>query len=194
METKQVSAQSGEENSVSFTLLRLRGGGTGTGTLSITSIPGGAAILIDGIPSGQTNATLQNVAAGTHSVTLSEAGYQTETKQVSVQSGEENSVSFTLQPTSSVNTFPLSVTSVPTGAAIFIDGVGSGQTDATVQNVAAGTHTVTLTKAGYQTETKQVIVQGGGANSVSFTLQSTRNAGIRTRSFFPSSIRDISRR
>ena len=127
-------------------------------------------------------------------MTLTKAGYLTETKQVIVQGGGTNSVSFTLQPTSSVNTFPLSVTSVPTGATIFIDGVGSGQTNATVQNVTAGTHNVTLTKAGYLTETKQVIVQGGGTNSVSFTLQPTRSAGIRTRSFFPASIRDIRRR
>ena len=170
------------------------GGGVSTFPLSVTSVPTGAAIFIDGVGSGQTNATVQNVTAGTHNVTLTKAGYLTETKQVSVQSGGANSVSFTLQPTSSVNTFPLSVTSVPTGAAIFIDGVGSGQTNATVQNVTAGMHNVTLTKAGYLTETKQVIVQGGGANSVSFTLQPTKSAGIRTRSFFPSSIRDIRRR
>ncbi len=104
------------------------------------------------------------------------------------------SASFTANSGGDVSTFPLSVTSVPTGAAIFIDGVGSGQTNATVQNITAGTHNVTLTKAGYLTETKQVIVQGGSTNSVSFTLQSTRSAGIRTRSFFPSSIRDIRRR
>jgi len=104
------------------------------------------------------------------------------------------SASFAANSGSVVSTFPLSVTSVPAGAAIFIDGVASGQTDTTVQNVTAGTHNVTLTKAGYLTETKQVTVKSGDANSVSFTLQPTRSAGIRTRSVLPASSRDIRRR
>jgi len=43
---------------------------------------------------------------------------------------------------------------------------------------------VTLTKPGYQTETKQVSVQSGGEQSVSFMLQPIRSAGTRTRTVF----------
>ena len=117
--------------SASFSASDDGGGGVGTGTLSVTSDPAGAAIFIDGIASGQTNTTVQNVAAGTHNVTLTRAGYQTETKLVSVQGGGANSVSFTLQPIedNETGTGTLSVTSDPAGAAIFIDGIASGQTN-----------------------------------------------------------------
>ncbi len=123
-------------NTISASFTANSGGGVSTFPLSVTSVPTGASIFIDGVASGQTNGTVQNVNAGTHNVTLTKAGYLTETKQVSVQSGGANSVSFTLQPTSSVSTFPLSVTSFPRGAAIAIDGVASGQTNTIVQNVA----------------------------------------------------------
>jgi hypothetical protein len=189
-ETKLVSVQSGSEHWVAFTLQPTEDGGTATGNLSITSIPKGAAIFIDGIASGQTNTTIQNVAAGTHNVTLTKEGYQTETKLVSVQSGGEHWVAFTLQPTEDAGTATgnLSITSIPKGAAIFIDGIASGQTNTTIQNVVAGTHNVTLTKEGYQTVTKLVSVQSGGEHSVAFTLQPTEDAGTATGNLSVTSI------
>ena len=205
-EMKLVSVQGGGANSVSFMLQRGEdrgtGTGTGTGTLSITSNPRGAAIFIDGIASGQTNALVQNIAAGTYNVTLTKPGYETETKLVSIQGGARNSVSFTLQPGedggtgsgTGTGTDTLSITSYPRGAAIFIDGIAYGQTNTLVQNITGGTHNVTLSKPGYQTETKLVSVQSGGANSVSFMLLPIEGAGTRPRPFFIIPDRDNGRR
>jgi hypothetical protein len=55
----------------------------------------------------------------------------------------------------------LSVVSNPTGAAISIDGVAKGTTPVTIPNLAIGSHTLTATKAGYQTLTQPVTVTAG---------------------------------
>jgi hypothetical protein len=194
-ETKLVSVQTGGRYSVSFTLQPGEGAGTGTGTLLVTSIPQGAVIYIDGIASGQTNTSVPNIAAGTRNVTVTKPGYQTATELVSVQAGESKSVSFTLQPGEGegTGTGTLLVTSSPRGAVIYIDGIASGQTNAYVRNVAAGTRNVTLVKPGYQTATELVSVQEGERTTVSLTLQPEEGAGTGTDTFFTPIRRGASR-
>lgn len=189
-ETKQVNVKAGGMNSVAFTLKESGETGTGTGTLYISSIPSGAAITIDGVESGQTNRYVRNLASGIHTITLTKPGYLPGTKQVSVNTGGVEWVSFTLKKggdvepgtgdgtTTLTGTGTLNVKSVPKGAVITIDGVESGQTNALLSKVAAGPHNVTVSKDGYQTVTKQIDVKLGGRNSVSFTLQPFEESGI----------------
>lgn len=189
-ETKQVDVKAGGMNSVAFTLKESGEPGTGTGTLYISSIPSGAAITIDGAESGKTNMYVRNIASGIHTLTLTKPGYLPETKQVSVKTGSMEWVSFTLKKGGDfepgtgdgtrtlTGTGTLNVKSVPKGAVITIDGVESGETNALLSKIAAGTHNVTVSKDGYQPETKQVDVKLGGRNSVSFTLQPFDGGGI----------------
>ncbi|HPX74053.1 MAG TPA: PEGA domain-containing protein, partial [Methanoregulaceae archaeon] len=88
----------------------------------------------------------------------------------------------------SVGKGTLYVTSIPRGALITIDGVVKGQTNAIISNVAAGIHNVTLTRSGYQPETKLVDVKAGGMNSVAFTLKESGEAGTGTGTLYISSI------
>ncbi len=65
----------------------------------------------------------------------------------------------TTQPTSGGATGAILMSSSPSGAMIFVDGVDTGVlTSAMVQGIPAGTHTVTLQKTGYRTESRTVIV------------------------------------
>ena len=163
---------------VSFIASGGDGGGVGKGTLYVTSIPRGALITIDGVVKGQTNAIISNVVAGTHNVTLTKSGYKTETKQVDVKAEGMNSASFTLKQSgdNGIGTGTLYITSIPSGAAITIDGVESGQTNTYVRNIAAGVHTITLTKPGYLPKTKQVAVNTAGMDWVSFMLKKGEDA------------------
>ncbi len=200
-ETKQVDVKAGGMNSVAFTLKESGEPGTGTGTLYISSIPSGAAITIDGVESGQTNMYVRNIASGIHTITLTKPGYLPGTKQVSVNTGGVEWVSFTLKKggdiepgtgdgtTTLTGTGTLNVKSVPKGAVITIDGVESGQTNVLLSKIAAGSHNVTVSKDGYQPETKQVDVKLGGRNSVSFTLQPFDGSGIvQVSDLFPFSL------
>ncbi len=189
-ETKLVDVKAGGMNSVAFTLKESGEAGTGTGTLYISSIPSGAVIMIDGVESGQTNRYVRNLASGIHTITLTKPGYLPQTKQVSVNTGGVEWVTFTLKKggdaepgtgdgtTTLTGTGTLNIKSVPKGAVITIDGVESGQTNTLLSKVAAGPHNVTVSKDGYQTMTKQVDVKLGGRNSVSFTLQPFDGSGI----------------
>jgi hypothetical protein len=105
-----------------------------------------------------------NVTAGTHNLTLNKSGYQNKTVQVEVEAGEQKVLSpITLSPGNATGSGKGSiyVSSVPTNATIFLDGVNRGLTNRLVTNITAGSHNLTLTKSGYQAKTVQVEVEAG---------------------------------
>lgn len=66
----------------------------------------------------------------------------------------------------------ISITSNPTGAEVFLDGIDQNKTtNCTLTDVAAGTHKVKLTKSGYLDYTQDVAVTIGQTASISATLQ-----------------------
>lgn len=56
----------------------------------------------------------------------------------------------------------INVTSQPSGATVFMDGVEQGSTPLTVTGVALGTHDITVVKKGYYTYASQVTVNNAG--------------------------------
>jgi hypothetical protein len=147
------------------------GGGGGVGSVSVTSTPPGAAIWLDGRNTGQiTPSVLINVAAGTHTLRLTLAGYQDCEQMVKVEAGKDTSASAALSPPPGP-TGSLAVSSTPSGAAIWLHGEDTGQaTPATLTAVPVGTHTLRLTLAGYQDYEQQVAVEAGQTTSVSAVL------------------------
>jgi len=66
----------------------------------------------------------------------------------------------------------IAVTSVPAGAAIYLDGEGTGDvTNATIAGVPAGEHTVTLALDGYHNTTKSVTVTAGETATLHVNLE-----------------------
>jgi hypothetical protein len=123
------------------------------GGLSISSSPQGAAFTIDDISQGKTNQVVGNLAPGPHKVTIAE---------VNPPTGD------------------LQVGSTPSGAAVFLNGDFKGNTpvDDTldINDLAPGTYTITLTRAGYVDYTKSVDVVAGGKTQVSALLQPSGQA------------------
>jgi len=147
------------------------------GNIEVASTPAGAGIWLDEEDTGQrTNATLANVSVGRHVVTLKLDGYADASKEVTVVSGETATVDLTL----TTLTGSLEVTSTPAGAAIFIDGAGTGTTtNVTLDGIAVGTHTVTVTKEGYADASAEVIIVDGETATVHFNLvQNTGNIAV----------------
>ncbi len=56
----------------------------------------------------------------------------------------------------------INVTSKPSGATVFVDGVAQGDTPLTVTGVAMGTHDITVVKKGYYTYASQITVSNTG--------------------------------
>ncbi|WP_261597875.1 PEGA domain-containing protein [Methanoculleus formosensis] len=144
------------------------------GSITVTSVPAGAAISLDGADTGMvTNGTLNCVPAGNHNVTVTLAGYAPASSQVTVVAGQTAAVHFALTPVGSI-----SVTSVPTGAAIYLDGTSTGVvTDGTLNNVPVGNHTVMVTRSGYNSASSQVTVVANQTVAVHFTLSPTGGGG-----------------
>ncbi|WP_292395686.1 DUF3344 domain-containing protein [Methanoculleus sp. UBA303] len=163
-----VTVVSGETAEVILELTTL------TGSLTVTSTPAGAAILIDGADTGEvTNATLDGIAVGTHTVTLKKDGYADTTADVTVAYSETAALHRDLVEARG----SITVASTPTGAAIWLDGIDTGMTtNAILENVAAGEHTVTVKKAGYADASMIVTVVDDGTAVAHFTL--TEPAGI----------------
>jgi len=77
-----------------------------------------------------------------------------------------------VQFTPPVTTGALSIYSTPTGSAVYLDGGYQGITPTFVGNLLAGSHTVILSRAGYQDWVSTVSVSAGQTTTVSATLAS----------------------
>jgi hypothetical protein len=143
-----------------------------TGNLQVSSSPSGAAVYVDGNYFGHTPTTVGNLAPGSHSVSLRLSGYQEWTGTVTISAGQTTSISPVLTPAPSTGS--ISVTSNPSGAAIYLDGVYQGKTLAGnpfyIISVQPGSHTIELSMQGYQDFQTTVSVTAGQTTSVSATL------------------------
>ena len=156
-----VTVTEGETATVDITLT------TATGSIAITSTPAGATILIDGADTGAvTNATLDGIAVGTHTVTLRKDGYVDATAEVTI----EYNATATLHLNLARAIGSIAVTSAPGGAAIFLDGTETGEVTNATLTVPAGEHTVTVTKPGYADASATVTVGHDQTVPVHFAL------------------------
>jgi len=149
-----------------------------SGSLSISSTPKGAGLYVDNVYKGETNQIVGGLAAGTHTVNLKLAGYQSFTNTYGVNPGQTTYASITLVPLQSPSTGDLIVTSSPSGAAVYLNGNYQGVTTSTggpldITDLTAATYTVVLKKSGYQDYTTTVGIVAGQTAQVAATLQAS---------------------
>ena len=90
-----VTVQAGKTATVKMTL---QVNTPSTGSISVSSTPSGASILLDGANTGAvTPSTLKNVAAGSHTIQCTKTGYTSTSQGVTVQAGKTVTVKMTLQ-------------------------------------------------------------------------------------------------
>jgi len=138
------------------------------GSIAVSSSPAGASILLDGAATGQTtNTTLENVPAGEHIITITKGGYMDATATVTVVYNQTATVTLVLtEPMGSIL-----VTSSPDGAAIFLDGVDTGEvTNALLEHIPVGEHEIALKLDGYLDAVTTVTVAGGETATVHLDL------------------------
>lgn len=108
------------------------------GELEVTSVPSGAAILIDGVDTGETTpAVITDLDGGTYTIAVSLAGieFRPGERDVDISYGARTATHF--QTGAGI----VAVTSNPPGAAIYLDGTDTGEvTPYTFNNVDPGAH------------------------------------------------------
>jgi len=120
--------------------------------LSISTIPDAAEVIVDGKPAGQTPLQFE-ILKGGHDILLQKEGFKSVAIKQIIEAGKEiNLEGIKLQPVDGM----LVLTSIPKGATIMLDGKFSGTTPGALKLSANATHTLQLSKAGYEA-TKQSV-------------------------------------
>ncbi len=143
------------------------------GQLAIDSTPQGAQVQVDGAtdPSYVTPFALTNLQPGQHSITVSKAGYSTDTRTVNVTSGYRATALVHLTQLMAT----LVVKSNPPGANIYVDGRDVGPKTPAQVSVDKGQHVILVRMAGYLDETMNGQFALGQTFNFSPTLRSLGN-------------------
>ncbi len=97
----------------------------GSGSLSMTTTPGGAAIFIDGVQRGISPATIPGLSEGSHTVLLKLDGYQDLSTPLTITAG-------------TVNEFSTGLTKLPAGGTVVPGTTEAGATAVPVKTQAPG--------------------------------------------------------
>jgi hypothetical protein len=135
----------------------------------------GASIAFDGEPQGTISGGVLTVpvyVTGTpySTVTAKKSGYDTDSTSLpSVSAGQTANVFLTLNPIAPT-TGTIAVTSSPTGANVYLDGIYNGRTQQYIDGVPPGQHQVRVEKTGYQPWISTVQVTAGARTNVQADL------------------------
>ena len=154
---KTATVSSGETATISTSLNTL------TGSIYANSEPNGAGIYLDENYKGQTPQTIPNVPIGEHTLKLSKDGYEEISHTITVASDQTTTFSKSLTG----ETGSISVSSNPSGAEVYIDGIYKGLTPKTISDVPVGKHVIVLAKPGYETASSEITVSSGQTKSLS---------------------------
>lgn len=149
-----------------------------TGTATVSPTGGTAPYTYSWAPSGGTGASASGLCAGTYTVTITDANGCTTQQLVTLTQPGALNVSISVVP-ASCN--PGSATATPSGGTgpYTYSWAPSGGTNATANNLAAGTYTVTVTDAnGCSTQQQATITQNGTLSSTASNITNvTCNGG-----------------
>lgn len=125
------------------------------GNISVSSVPTGATILLNGANTGlTTNTIFENVSSGTNTILLQKSGYVDYTQTVSVTDNQTYTVSYSLVTTTTSPTITsITPTSAANSGSQTIDIVGIGFSSATVTLTLTGQSTITGVVVGADTAT-----------------------------------------
>ncbi|NOT26532.1 MAG: PEGA domain-containing protein [Acidobacteria bacterium] len=111
------------------------------GTLTVSTNPPGAQILVDNVPRGQSPLNL-SLLPGQHSVVVRGDG-EPRTIPVTITAGATSSHYLDL-PKAAITTGTLQIKTEPSGARVTVDGQARGNTPLTLADLEAGEHSVVL--------------------------------------------------
>ncbi len=142
-----------------------------TGDISVTSVPDGAWIYLDGVnQSVRTNTTLADLTTGTYEIGVHRQGYSIPANvSVAVTEGGTSSVHFILSPPAG----NVSVLSSPEGAWIYLDGNNQTvSTNTTLTGLAPAMYNISVHRDGYEIpQNTSILITDGCEEEVFFGLR-----------------------
>jgi hypothetical protein len=125
------------------------------GSVFIDSFPQGSEVYIDGVLKGKTPVTINNLDFGEYEIQVKHDGFRTFTKTIDLlRSKNKITVIANLEHI----TFVLQVSSYPTEAEVYVDGVRKGLTPITINDLSLGEHFVEVKKENFSTWSQKINV------------------------------------
>lgn len=139
------------------------------GSLSVTSRPADAKVYVDGAYRGLTPVE-STEETGTHVLLLTRSGYEGHAENVTIAGGSTTFITVSLEPSRPAGKAFIEVSSTPTGARVYLDGVYGGTTPVTI-NAVPRSHELRLELEGYRDYTGSVITTLGSVTPVDAVLE-----------------------
>jgi formylglycine-generating enzyme required for sulfatase activity len=143
------------------------------GRLAVASNPSGATVAVNGVFRGTAPLELDLAPGTTYNVSVSMAGRSTFSAGIEISSGRRSEVRAELEMLSG----EVSVTSLPPGAEILIDGVPSGTTEQTLE-LEARPHQIEIRLDGYVPYRTTLTPEPGLPQAVNAVLKESGPAGL----------------
>ena len=137
------------------------------GTLEIKSNPSGAKILVNNEFKGVTPLDL-TLKEGTYNIKITKDDYEDYATSITIKDGGTKTINAELEET--IKTGTLTINSEPSVANIYVNGKYRGITPLTL-TLEPGTYTIKISKDGYKTYTKTVIIDAKEVKSISAPLE-----------------------
>lgn len=136
------------------------------GRIELASTPSEAAVSVDGEFRGRTPLTLRLRPGRTHRITLTKPGYESVTRELSVEADSGRRLTIELP----AQYGEIHVASEPPQAEIWVDGRREGMTPATLR-LTALPHTIEVRHEGYAPRSQEVTPRPGFAQTLDFALE-----------------------
>jgi hypothetical protein len=175
------------------------------GSITVTSSPSGADIYIDNVYKGLSPAVFNPIPNGNHIVLIKLDGYPDFSKGVTVAADNQTVDAALSKETSAIKTtnspgqtsiagtgtpFPgptapakgygsLSITTIPAGALVYVDGTMMGVTPTTIPMITEGPHSINLIMDGYQDLTTTITINTGTTSEyITGLAKTTKSPGF----------------
>lgn len=140
------------------------------GKLTINSQPSNSTVYLDGQMKGNSPITLNNITPGNHKIEIKQTGYETFTQQIQINSGEHKFLNANLTKINPLGT--VNINTYPKTANVTIDGNYFPNNNGQVQvQLNSGTHTLSVSSSGYQSQTMQFILNAGEFKQITVQLE-----------------------
>ena len=142
-----------------------------SGTISVTSDPAGAEVLVNGIARGKSPCRVDRIPGGSVTLEIKADGFQPHTRDVSLSAGEVQAVEVQLKPLPGT----LRVVSIPEAGRVYINDEFKAESPYDLANAKPGTYRVRVDKLGYEPVARDVTLEKGTTITEEFRL--TKNTG-----------------
>lgn len=135
--------------------------------LTLTSLPSGAEVTVDGEHRGRTSLQLELASGVEHELVVHSPGYATWTRKIFAEAGKKSAVAAKLEAVGA----RVTVEGEPSGAQLFIDGVDRGRTPQSL-DLSAVEHRIEVRKQGWVPFTGAVTPSKGLDRTIQYRLVS----------------------